>query len=274
MWFPDAPLIRVGLSQQGITMVRSKRLGRGQAPEPERLACVSVPGQGEPWRAAVDCLAQWLGGHNERHKGQRLKVCVVLSGRFVRWQLLPWRAEVSGQGERAAFAALRFREVFGKTADAWSIAPASLAPGRSAPAGAVDGALVAALQKVCADHGAQLQQLTPYFSAAFDSWRSRIKPAAAWFATLEADTLTLGLLIDGRWAALQSQRLGGDWREPLRALMAQITMASGLAEPAPALYLAGDLAQPPASADLAFTWLSPQGRAAQTTPGARLAWGC
>ena len=273
MWFPDAPLLRVGLSQHGLTIARSARLGLGAVPPAERLDCSGAARAGEPWRAAVERLAEWLAAQ----KGQRFKVCVVLSGRFVRWQLLPWRAELSGRSERRAFAALRFREVFGKTAEAWNIRPASLAPGYTAPAGAVDDALVAALHAACQEHGSQLQQLTPYFSAAFDTWRSAIRGSTAWFATLESDTLTVGLLANGQWLALQSHKLAGDWREPLRALMVPMAMASGQDAANAPLYLAGDLAQAPAPQGLAFTWLSPKGRQGGTevraVPGLRLALG-
>jgi hypothetical protein len=281
VWFPDARLLRVGLSQHGLTLVRGARPDNA-APD-LRLDCAGAPVHGQPWRPAVDQLAQWLAAHDA--KG--LRVSVVLSGRFVRWQLLPWREELSGVSERASFAALRFREVFGLGAGAWDIRPASLAPGHTAPAAAIDQDLVAALQTSCQQSGAQLQRVTPYFSSAFDHWRSSLQGSPVWFGTLESDSLTLGLLQGGAWLALQTQRLDGPWQAPLRALMAQMAMASGLSdtsgssdsrgeEPAP-LYLAGDMA-PPAPADgLAFHWLAPTaGPAAPGTPalpGLRLAWG-
>jgi hypothetical protein len=269
----------VGLSQQAITVARLPRLGLGtvsSAGAVEHLACQAQAAaeSAESWRAAVDCLAQWLS----EQKGQALQMQVVLSGRFVRWQLLPWRIELSGRAELTAYAALRFRETYGKAVQGWSILPAALAPGHTAPAAAVDRGLVDALNALCKTHGAQLQALTPYFSSAFDTWHGGIKGQAAWFGTVESDMLTLGLLQGGQWTALQTQRLSGDWRAPLNALMAQIALSCDVPDAAQPegklpLYLAGDLPAPVAQPDMPFTWFAPKPLTERNTPGLRLAMG-
>jgi hypothetical protein len=261
-------VIRVELSQHSLVVARRTRLGGFGAPE--RLPVESVPGSGsnvgaaEPWRAAVDRLAQWL----TEQKGQSVRVHVLLSGRFVRWQLLPWRTELTSLRERAAFAALRLREVFGKNVEGWTIAPCSVAPGHTAPVAAIDRALLAALQQVCESAGAQLQQVGTTFSQAFDNGRRAIQGSPAWFGTLEADTLTLGLLVQGEWVALQTQRLATDgsaplqskdWHAPLLALKTQMAVASGVESgqtvaTAP-VYLCGDMAQPDAPPGLSVQWL-------------------
>jgi len=273
VWSLSKPVIRVGLSQQSLTVARMPRFGVGSVGAVEQLACIpaaiSATDPTEPWRAAVERLAQWLADH----KDQRFAVQVVLSGRFVRWQLLPWRIELSGRAELTAYAALRFRETYGKAVQGWNILPAATAPGCTAPAAAVDSALVQALTQVCEAQGGQLQELTPYFSSAFDAWHSRLKGKAAWFGTVEADTLTLGLLQGGQWTALQTQRLSGDWRAPLPALMAQIALSCDLPEGAVPLYLAGDMPAPVAQGTLPFTWLAPRQGAERAAPGLRLALG-
>jgi hypothetical protein len=274
----------VELSQHGLVIARRTRLGGFGSPE--HLPVESVPGSGsnvgaaEPWRAAVDRLAQWL----TEQKGQRTRVHVLLSGRFVRWQLLPWRTELTSLRERAAFAALRLREVFGKSVEGWTIAPAGVAPGHTAPVAAIDRALLVALQQACESAGAQLQQVGTTFSQAFDNHRHAIQGSPAWFGTLEADTLTLGLLVQGEWVALQSQRLAADaqtlsqtlpqtslqtkdWHAPLLALKTQMAVASGVTsgmsidvaagqtDAATPLYLAADRAQPEAPPGLVVRWL-------------------
>jgi hypothetical protein len=259
----------VGLSQQSLTVARMPRFGLGALGAVEHLACSAAPDSTQPWRAGVERLAQWLA----EQEGPRHAVQVVLCGRWVRWQLLPWRAELSGRAELAAYAALRFRETYGKAAQDWSILPAALSPGHTAPAAAIDSALLEALRATCVAHGAQLQSLTPYFSAAFDSWRSGIRGQTAWFGTLEADHLTLGLLQESQWTALQTQRLHGDWREPLAALQAQMALSCALPEGAQPLYLAGDMAAPVAQSAQPFTWFSPKQTGAHKPPGLRLALG-
>jgi hypothetical protein len=198
---------------------------------------------------------------------------VVLSGRFVRWQLLPWRAELSGRSETQAYAGVRFRETFGKLADAWDILPVALPPGCTAPACAVDKALLAALQASCAEHGARLQLVTPYFSSAFDAWRAHLKGNAVWFGTVEADSCTLGLLQAGKWSALQTQRVFGDWRDVLPVMVAQIGLANGLDVSQAPVFLAGTMAPPVAKPDFAFSWLRTKQTAAAGMPDLRLAQG-
>ncbi|WP_342617519.1 hypothetical protein [Rhodoferax sp. GW822-FHT02A01] len=275
MWSPSMSVVRVGLSHKAISIGKVPLLGRGRVQAVEHLSCSADPLVDEPWRAAVERLSLWL----ESNQGQSHRVQVVLSGRFVRWQLLPWRLELSGRDEMAAYAALRFRETYGKSAQNWSILPAAMAPGHTVPAAAVDRALLEALASVCERHGARLQWLTAYFSSAFDAWRGVLKEPNAWFGTVEADTLTLGLLQAGQWTALQSQRLSGDWRTPLLALLAQIAMACDVPQMELPLYLAGEGPAPSvatiagATGDQAFTWLSPWQMGLGATPGLRLALG-
>lgn len=241
MWSPDVllirPMLRVELSAHTLTITRSSRLGRQGQVEHLPVAADVQEGR-EPWRAAVDALAQWLASH----KKSRFQVQLLLSGRWVRWQLLPWRAELSGASERAAYAALRFRETFGSSAQHWHVLPAHLPPGQTAPAAAVDAALITALQTVCQEAGSQLHSITPYFSSSFDRWRTQLKGALVWFGTLESDTVTLSLLKDGQWTALQTQRLPAN--EPdigqtaLRNLQAHVALACGAATEGVPLYLA------------------------------------
>lgn len=283
MWFPSAPLIRVGLSQHTLAIARLPRFGLGlgmglslaRQAAVEYLPCVPVADAREPWRGAVERLAEWLLAQDKRP----CNVQVCLGGRFARWQLLPWRAELSGPQERVAYAALRFRETYGRTAQDWHILPSTSLPGRTAPAAAVDSALIAALGLACSQGGAQLQSITPYFSAAFDAWRGSLMAPLLWFGTVESDMLSLGLLQDGQWSALQTQRLSTGEQGALPALMAQMAAACALPEGRPALYLAGDMggAQGADSAfagGMACTWLTPQPLRAPTPPGLRLAMGC
>ena len=272
MLFRDSPILQVGLAQHSVCIARPPRWGLGPATLLAQLPCAAIAGatdKAEPWRSAVDALRDWLS----QQTNKRLQLRVVLSGRFVRWQLPPWRSELSGRSETQAYAGVRFRETFGNLTDAWNILPVAMPPGKTAPACAVDQALITALEALCAEHGARLQLLTPYFSSAFDAWRGQLPGNAAWFGTLEADTCTLGLLQGGNWTALQTQRVFGDWREVVPAMVAQIGLASGLEVSNAPLYLAGTLAPPVAKPDFAFSWLRPKHSAQAGLPDLRLAQG-
>jgi hypothetical protein len=224
----------------------------------------------------VDRLAQWLDGH----KASAAAVQIVLSGRFARWQLLPWREELSAGDAFAAYAALRFRETYGKLAQDWTLLPAILAPGQTAPVAAVDTALLEALSSLCHSHRLRLQGITTYFPQAFDRWHQLLKGAGFWFSAVEPDVLTLGLVQQGQWVALQSQRHTGDWKTALQLLMEQMAWACDEAEAQLPLFLAGAVAAPGfthldhASGARPFTWLQPRQTAAQPSEGLRLALGC
>lgn len=276
MWSPDLSVLRVGLSQRQLSMGRVAWLGWGRVQALEPLACPAST-EGEPaWRAAVDRLAQWLDGQ----KASAGAVQIVLSGRLVRWQVLPWREELSSGDAFAAYAALRFRETYGKLAQDWTLLPANLAPGQAVPVAAVDTALLEALQAVCQSHALRLQGVAAYFSQAFDRWHTALKGNSLWFATVEPDVLTLGLVKDGQWHALQSQRIAGDWKNALPPLLEQMAWACDVAVTEPPLYLAGAVPAPDgshldhAAGALPFTWLQPRPAAQQPAQGLRLALGC
>ena len=269
MWFRDSPFVQVGLAQHTVCIAQPAPWGLGPVTLLAQLACDPAGAAAEPWRAAVDALSGWLA----TQAGKRVQLRVVLSGRFVRWQLLPWRIELSGRSETQAYAGARFRETFGKLADAWEILPVAMPPGQTAPACAVDKALIAALEAACKAHGARLQLVTPYFSSAFDAWRTRLKGNTVWFGTVEADSCTLGLLQGGRWTALQSQRVFVDWRDTVPAMLAQIGLASGLDASTAPVFLAGNQAPPVAKPGFAFSWLRPKHVAQAGLPDLRLAQG-
>lgn len=250
MWSPDT--LHAGLSAQRLVLAGTGAMRPGRMLSCDSLEC--APADAAPWQPAVAALAQRLAAQ----RGRRPALRVVLSGRFVRWQLLPWRAELTRPQEVAAFAQLRFRETYGKAAEEWRVLHAPQPPGRAVPACAVDAALLDALRKTSKEAGARLAAVTPYFASAFDRWRGNLKNGSAWFGLIEPDCLSLGLLREGGWIGLRAQRLGEDWREALPGLMAQIGIPAGAdAAPAP-LYLAGEGEAPAPAADLPFTWLRPQ----------------
>jgi hypothetical protein len=243
----------VALSAQRLVVVKSGAFWPGKR---VHVDCVDYPPavQPLPWQSAVAALAQWL----ESKGGKKPALHIVLSGRFVRWQLLPWRPELTQPDELAAYAALRFRETFGPVAGDWQVVLSPQPPGKAVLACAVDTALMAALRTTCESAGARLAAVTPDFATAFDRWRHVLDKKAAWFGLVEPDGVTLGLLRDGHWLGLRTQRVNAHWREVLPGLMTQIGIAAGVAETALPLYLVGEGAPPAPVAGLAVTWLQPK----------------
>ena len=266
MWSPSSRHWCVGLSASQLTLARPGTWWGRPPADCDSVACTPHEGA-EPWRAVLDALAKWLAASALRRPALR----VVLSGRFVRWQLLPWRPEIARPRELAAYAALHFREVFGPVAEQWQVLYAAPAPGHPLSACAIDRALMESLRDVCATGGARLAAVTPYFASASGHWCRRLDRKSAWFALVEPDNLSLGLLQERRWTSLRTQRLDGDWRVVLPRMIAQAGLAAGVVQPATPVFLAGAMAQPEGGDALQFSWLQPPvGRA---TPGCRLALG-
>ncbi|MDO9165315.1 MAG: hypothetical protein Q7U13_04340 [Rhodoferax sp.] len=268
MWSPRSRSLHVGLTAQGLIHAKTAGLWWSQVVACERIDSMAVADE-EPWRPAVTALARLLAAQ----RPGKTKLHIVLSGRFVRWQLLPWRPELTQARELSAYASLRFRETFGKAAQDWQVLHAPQAPGKAVPACAVDTALMEALRSTCETGGASLAAVTPYFASAFDRWRGNLNGKTAWFGLIEPDCLSLGLLHDGNWMGLHTQRLDGDWRHVLPGMMAQIGISAGLTETAPPLYLAGSGEAPLPDPVLAFAWLRPKAQASRAMADCRMALG-
>jgi hypothetical protein len=204
---------------------------------------------------------------------------VVLSGSLLRWQLLPWRPELLGAQEVAVYAKLRFAETFGPVADTWQVLHAPQAPGRAMPACAVDAALLTALQSLCRSAKVRLDAVVPYFSHAADHWRGTLGKGSTWFGLVEPQWLSLGLLHEGAWMALRSQRLDADWPKVLPGLMARMAVSTG-GSGLPARTCLVGAGVPTAAitgmtgvAGLRFEWLQPAGPAGAGTDPRRIALG-
>ncbi|HMW16168.1 MAG TPA: hypothetical protein PKC34_11560 [Pseudomonadales bacterium] len=271
MW--SARRLRVALSMQQLLLVEyaGPWLRRPTRVEQIQLDHAASP-PSEPWRAAVDALTQRLAEQQSRG----IALHVVLGGRLARWQLLPWRAGLTRPQEWAAYAAMAFRDTFGAVTAQWQVQPALQPPQQDAPACAVDVALLGALHTACAESQTRLVAVRPYFSTAFDHWRSALKGEVVWFGVLEVDCLALGLLREGHWLGLRNQRLDGDWRRLLPGMMAQIGIQAGLdaADGAAApLYLTGAGEAPAADARHPFVWLQPRSQTQFDGIGCRMALG-
>lgn len=270
MWSPKT--LNIGLSTQRLVYAETQKMWPGKVAACDSISYSEVADT-ELWRPAVAALARLLAEQHKANPRQTPSLRIVLSGRFVRWQLLPWHPELTQSKERAAYARLSFRETFGNVVEDWQIQLPPQPPDQTLPACAIDAALLAALHSICKDAGAHLVTVTPYFSSAFDRWRNTLKGKAAWFGLVEADYLSLGLLHGGSWVGLRTQRLDEDWRDVLPGVMAQIGIPNSLEDTMPRLYLAGDGEPPAAIGAVPFAWLQPAVQAKLSKVGCRMALG-
>lgn len=269
MWSLSSPSWHVALSAERLAVAKAAAFWPGKFGEFDAVELDSGT-QSTSWQPAVAALAAWLASN----VGRKPALHIVLSGRFVRWQLLPWRPEISRPDELATYAALRFRETFGQVVDSWEIMLSPQPPGKATLACAIDAALLDALRTTCRGSGAQLAAVSPYFAVAFDRWQHVLGKKTAWFGLVESDCVTLALLRDGDWVGLRTQRVDANGCAALPAMMAQIGICADVAVAALPLYLVGDAGNPVAIDGLAVTWLEPKELLNCASPGGRMALGC
>lgn len=242
-WLGLRPTLQVALLDDRVVV----RTAAGATETLGLEAAGDAPGQA-PWRPVLARLHRWL---DERAgaAGRRSALHLRLGAAHLRWQVLPWPAQIGSPAEFEAYARLRLRAVHGAAADGWRLQCAPLRAGRPTVVCAVDDALLAALHAL----PARLARVEPHFSAAHDRWQHRLPRGSAWFAAVEPAHLTLALLHAGRVQALRSLRYhgAGRWAGALVAAQAQLALATGCeADATLPVQLAGDdgsgrrLAQP------------------------------
>ena len=161
---------------------------------------------GGDWSGAVAALSEVL------REGACRRLEVMLSGHFMRYQLLPWRDDLQDPEEELAAARLGFADVFGDVAATWSIRLSHDAPGIPRLAAAVDAGLVEAISDAAQAAGALLVSLQPSLVAVANCWRRHFdRKCSAWLVVHEENRLSLALLQHGRWQWLRSLRVGADW---------------------------------------------------------------
>ena len=167
---------------------------------------------------------------------------IVLSEHFVRWQLLPWQSDVEAPAEQEAWARHNFREVYGDISRHWRVRCADQPPGAATPACAIDDALLLALRQLVEVHGCRLGSLRPLFAAAAGRWQRKLPRGIAWFAVLESDRLSLGLLCERRWRALHGEPVAASEQsgELLAGLITRSAIAAGIAPGEGRLLLCGE----------------------------------
>lgn len=277
MLFAERPVLQVALLENRLVIGRAG-LRRSDPEGRTEVVDVAPAASHEPvWKPAMKVLSHWM---RERDL-KRARLHVFLSSQLVRWQLLDWQPQLVRPQELEAYARLRFRSAFGSMADSWRVVHTEPLPGRPLPACAMDELLLAELNNLQSIGETSVASVVPYFSAAFDRWRSSVGQKMAWFGVAEPGSLTLGLLHRGVWHGLRSARHMDDsaagWRSVLPALQAQIQLASGidLAKEPPTVYLVGCGAASEPSRDPRLVWLAAErgGHPAVPVGIERMAWG-
>ncbi len=192
-------------------------------------------GGGEPWRGAVERLAEGLA--EARIAGGALQA--VVSDHFARYVLLPWSANVVADSERIAYGRLQFEEIYGDVVDTWDIAVDQQPAGQASFACAIDRELMRALTEVCARQRMRLHAVVPTLVDRLNRHRRSLRGTSFCLASLEPGRLTLAFRRPAGWHSVRSRRVE---EQALRALPGALRQesAAGGALGAGRLYVIGD----------------------------------
>jgi hypothetical protein len=182
------------------------------------VPCESATGT-QPWRAAMLALETALPGY----ANGKTAATVILSNHFLRYALVPWRAELADAEEELSFARHCFTRVYGKAAGQWELRLCQGAPEIPRLASAVDTALLDALRSMFDGAGIPVRSIQPHLMAAFNGFRGSLQQPSAWLAVIEPGNLCLALLKQGRWSRVRSLRIDRAWREELPLILERET---------------------------------------------------
>lgn len=171
--------------------------------------------EAQPWGPALLALETAL---QSVAKGPAA-VRVVLSNRFVRYAVVPWRAGLANAQEDLSYARHCFTKVYGKAASQWEMRLSRQPAEMPRVASAVDPDLLEGLRSVCQRSGVSLRSIQPHLMAAFNGARGQLRQRSAWLALPEPGHLCLALLHNGHWLRVRNLRIEGAWREQLPPIL-------------------------------------------------------
>lgn len=199
------------------------RTGRGWRTRLETVA--EAPCAGAQRQAALDALGEVLSLAGPR----RGDLTVVLSSHFVRYLLVPWRAEVGSPSELEGFATICCDETFGSEPAGRTVITARERASSGRVAAAVDNVMLEGLRSVVAASSLRLVSVQPYLAAAFDGLRRRLPARDFMFLLAEPARSCVLVASAGRWRSVRSVAHGS--RGPsLADLVEREAQLTGLAD--------------------------------------------
>jgi hypothetical protein len=164
-------------------------------------AAVALPASGEAdWQPALTAAEALLKAGGRRSAGLR----IVVADHFVRYALLPWSENISGNKARLAMARALLKNTLGDKAEGLDIALDRPAFGKNGIAAGIDRNLLAGLRAAAKAGRLRLNSLQPRLIAELASQQKQL--ADGWFACLDLGWLTLAGLRGGEIASLRNHR--------------------------------------------------------------------
>ena len=183
------------LCSDRVAIVRRRRGRNGAVALVADAPCTAPTAQ-----AAADALAVLLA-RPEIGKGD---LTLVLSSHFVRYLLVPWRAEVRNPAELAAYAAICCDQMFGSEPAGRVVLTSREKASAPRIAAALDAAFMNALRSVAGASRLRLTSIQPYLAAAFNCLRESLGRSDFVFVVAEPKRSCLLVSKAGKWSSLRA----------------------------------------------------------------------
>jgi len=229
-WSPESLLIalfptrivaarREGFWRSRVTDKRVVETAEPGAPVTDESASASPsPDANPPWKQAVAALDELLAGFAT----PGIAATVIVSSRFVRYTIVPWRDNIVSAPERAEFARHCFRSTYGERAADWEIRISSGGFRRNALACAMDAQMLRTVETSLAGCGIPVASIQPNFMAACNRLRGELRGyESGCIAVLEPGRVSLGIFDRTGWNTLSARRIGTLRPEELVPVLAQ-----------------------------------------------------
>jgi len=165
----------------------------------------NAPCSGPAWQATVAALDEMLASF----AAPGIPATVIVSSRFVRYTIVPWRDNVISVPEQAEFARHCFKNIYAEMAADWEIRISSGGFRRNALASAVDAQLLRAVENVLVERGIPIASIQPNFMAACNRFRRELGGyESGCIAVLEPGRVALGIFDEAGWRTLSARRIG------------------------------------------------------------------
>jgi hypothetical protein len=175
-------------------------------------------GSGRAWMATVAALEEILAGF----AAPGIAATVIVSSRFVRYAVVPWRDNVISVQEQAGFARHCFKSIYGDAAEDWEIRMSGGGFRRNALACAVDAQMLRAVEKILVGRSIRIVSIQPNFMAACNRFRRELSGyERGCIAVVEPGRAALGIFDGTGWCTLSARRIGSPKPQELVSVVAQ-----------------------------------------------------
>ena len=219
--------LSVALAPDKVVAVQMTRGWRKRVEKKAVWACKPLVSDRYPWEAAVRAMSAGLADFKVQGAPTRL----VLSNHFVRYVLVPWADQVTGDQERQVMARINFETHFGSVSNQWDIRLSPGDYGRATLASGIDGALPGALQQACAEAQLNLISLQPYWMTVVNGYRSKLSAGSLCVVVVETGRVGLLMAKGGEWYAVRSLPIRDSLAQDLQPLIRRELLLAGLPTP-------------------------------------------